>query len=79
MRSTQAQHPVVNGGVAQLRDVDLGLRENDLVEVTKGLKGGDLVAVMGQERLRDGSAISVEVDEAAPSPAARGGPARPKE
>lgn len=70
---------VVNGGVAHLRDVDLGLRENDLVEVTKGLKGGDLVAVMGQERLRDGSAVSVEVDGATPSPAAPGGPARPKE
>lgn len=54
---------VVNGGVARLRDVQLGLRENDRVEVTKGLKAGDLVAVMGQERLRDGAPVSVEVDQ----------------
>lgn len=61
---------VVNEGVAHLRDVTLGLRENDRIEVTKGLKAGDLVAVMGQERLRDGSAVSVEVDGAQAAPAA---------
>ena len=53
---------VVNGGVAHPRDVKLGLRENDRVEVLKGLKAGDLVAVMGQERLRDGVAVNVEVE-----------------
>lgn len=53
---------VVNGGVARMRDVELGIHENDRIEVRKGLQAGDLVAVMGQERLRDGSAVSVEVD-----------------
>lgn len=57
---------VVNGGVARMRDVKLGLRENDCVEVREGLKAGDLVAVMGQERLRDGAAVSVEVDKSSP-------------
>jgi multidrug efflux pump subunit AcrA (membrane-fusion protein) len=48
--------------VARMRDVTLGLRENDRIEVLKGLEAGDIVAVMGQERLRDGSAVSVEVE-----------------
>lgn len=56
----------VNDGVAQMRDVKLGLSENDYVEVTNGLKAGDLVAVMGQERLRDGAAVSIEVDKNSP-------------
>lgn len=54
---------VVIGGVARLRDVKLGLRENDYLEVLKGLKDGDVVAVMGQERLRDGSPVSVELEK----------------
>ncbi|MCX6340475.1 MAG: efflux RND transporter periplasmic adaptor subunit [Candidatus Aureabacteria bacterium] len=54
---------VVNGGVARMRDVTLGIGENDRIEVLKGLTAGDLVAVMGQERLRDGAAVSVEVDK----------------
>lgn len=57
---------VVNGGVAQMRDVKIGLSENDCVEVLNGLKAGDLVAVMGQERLHDGAAVSVEVDKTSP-------------
>ena len=54
---------VVNDGVAHMRDVTLGIGENDRIEVLKGLKAGDLVAVMGQERLHDGAAVSVEVDK----------------
>ncbi|MCX6353822.1 MAG: efflux RND transporter periplasmic adaptor subunit [Candidatus Aureabacteria bacterium] len=57
---------VVNGGVARIRDVTLGIRENDCIEVLKGLKAGDLVSVMGQERLRDGDAVAVEVDKKSP-------------
>ena len=53
---------VVNDGVARVRNVALGLRENYRVEVREGLKAGDMVAVMGQERLRDGAAVSVEID-----------------
>lgn len=59
---------VVNGGVARMRDVTLGIGENDRIEVLKGLTAGDLVAVMGQERLRDGAAVSVEVDTNSPQP-----------
>jgi multidrug efflux pump subunit AcrA (membrane-fusion protein) len=66
---------VVNGGVAHMREITLGIRENDRIEVRKGLTAGDVVAVMGQERLRDGAPVSVEVDgdgaratPAAPSP-----------
>lgn len=53
---------LVNDGVARMRDVALGIRENDRIEVLKGLKAGDLVAVMGQERLREGVAVTVEIE-----------------
>ncbi|MDD5555682.1 MAG: efflux RND transporter periplasmic adaptor subunit [bacterium] len=61
-REPNAYAFVVNDGVARMRDITLGLRENDLVEVIDGLEAGDLVAIMGQERLRDGAAVRVEVD-----------------
>lgn len=57
---------VVNDGVARTRNVTLGLRENDRIEVREGLRAGDMVAVMGQERLRDGAAVSVEIDGEGP-------------
>jgi membrane fusion protein (multidrug efflux system) len=37
--------------------VSLGLSDTDSVEVTSGLKEGDVIVVVGQESLQDGSAI----------------------
>ncbi len=47
-------------GVARIRDVSLGIREGNRYEVTAGLQPGDLVVIMGQQRLQDGSAIKAE-------------------
>ena len=54
---------VVNGGTAHSRDVKLGIRDGEWYEVREGLKAGDLVAIMGQQRLRDGAPVNVEVDK----------------
>ena len=48
---------VVDGGRALRRQVDLGVRQRDQVEVTRGLQGGETVVTSGQIRLRDGAAV----------------------
>jgi hypothetical protein len=48
---------VVDGGRALRRQVDLGVRQRDQVEVTRGLAGGETVVVSGQIRLRDGMSV----------------------
>ena len=47
----------VDGGRALRRQVDLGVRQRDQVEVTRGLQGGETVVTSGQIRLRDGAAV----------------------
>jgi HlyD family secretion protein len=51
---------VVEGGKAALRSVGLGLRQGPYYEVVSGLREGDLVVVMGQQRLFDGAQVTVE-------------------
>lgn len=50
----------VNGDTAHLRNVKLGIRQGAYYEVTEGLKDGDLVVVIGQQRLHDGAAVTLE-------------------
>jgi RND family efflux transporter MFP subunit len=45
---------------AERRVVTTGLREGDLVEITSGIKAGELVITRGQVGLADGAAISVD-------------------
>ncbi len=55
---------VIENGKAFSRRVTLGIREAENVEVTTGVKAGDLVVVMGQQRLYDDAPVRVEIDEA---------------
>jgi membrane fusion protein (multidrug efflux system) len=55
---------VVEGGRAVRRQVDLGVRQRDQVEVTSGLGGGETVVVSGQIRLRDGMAVQTATADA---------------
>ncbi len=48
------------------REVQLGLRDEDSVEVTQGLAEGDLLIVVGQDGLADGTPVEV-IGEAPPS------------
>lgn len=50
----------VNNNIASLRNIKLGIRQADDYEVTDGLKEGDLVVIMGQQRLREGIGVFVE-------------------
>jgi membrane fusion protein, multidrug efflux system len=50
---------VVEGDLARRRDVALGARQGDLVEVTGGLSEGDRVVRSGASALRDGQRVAV--------------------
>lgn len=51
---------VENDGVAQQREVELGVIEGYRIEVTRGLKTGDRVIIVGQRDLVDGEAVDVK-------------------
>ncbi len=50
---------VMSDGTAQRREVRLGLRDETSVEITEGLSQGDLLIVLGQDGLADGTPIEV--------------------
>lgn len=52
----------VDNNKAALKKVSLGIRHGPNVEVTSGLKEGDMAVIIGQQRLRDGSWVTVETD-----------------
>lgn len=54
---------VVENNKAILKKVTLGLRQGPYFEVRQGLEAGDLVVIMGQQRLRDGALVSAEIAE----------------
>jgi len=50
----------LNGGAAHQRNIKLGIRQGADYEVAEGLKQGDEVVVMGQQRLYDNAPVSIE-------------------
>ncbi len=50
---------VVNAGLAERRDIEIGFEESDFVEVLSGLSEEDRVVVVGQDGLSDGTPIFV--------------------
>jgi membrane fusion protein (multidrug efflux system) len=60
---------VKSGDEAERREVHLGLRSENSVEVVEGLAEGDLLIVVGQDGLADGTPVTVIGDEP-PAPAA---------
>jgi len=53
---------VVSDGRAHRREVILGQRSGDVLEVRKGLEGGEQIVRGGQEKLQDGQSVQVEGD-----------------
>ena len=51
---------IIEGNKALLRNVKLGIRQDGYFEVTDGIKEGDSVVVMGQQRLKDGIDVKME-------------------
>ncbi len=50
---------VVDGDRARLRNVKLGSKYEDLMEVVEGLKGGEVLVVAGQQNLAEGAKVNV--------------------
>jgi multidrug efflux pump subunit AcrA (membrane-fusion protein) len=53
----------VSGRKARLNKVELGIREGPYYEVKEGISAGDLVVIMGQQKLRDGASVTVERED----------------
>jgi RND family efflux transporter MFP subunit len=56
----QAMVFVVEGGIANLRQVTTGRENNEEVEVRSGVQAGDQIVVFGQEHLQDGDRVAFE-------------------
>jgi len=54
----QYLYRVVDGHAQRLK-VDIGQRRQGQVEITQGLKAGDIVVTAGQPKLKDGALVSV--------------------
>ncbi len=50
---------VVENGVAHRRDVALGSRYDNLVEITQGIRPGDKIVISGQYRLKEGTKVTI--------------------
>lgn len=55
----QAKVFVVNGTTVQLKNIKTGIVTTDKVQVTEGLKAGDIVVTSGQLNLENGSPVSI--------------------
>ena len=53
---------VVHDNVARQRNIKAGIHYGQEYEITEGLKEGELVVVMGQQRLYDGASVVIEED-----------------
>lgn len=51
----------VENNKAKMRQIALGIHEGPLYEVTQGLKAGEMVVIMGQQRLYDDAPVMVEI------------------
>ncbi|MBI5549343.1 MAG: efflux RND transporter periplasmic adaptor subunit [Deltaproteobacteria bacterium] len=69
-RTRQAIAFVGEGSVARRRDVRLGLRDGERLEIVSGLAAGDALVVQGAHLLRDGNPIKVAAGAAAAAKAA---------
>jgi hypothetical protein len=54
---------VVAGNRAERREVTTGVVDDRYVEITSGVRAGELVITRGQSGLEDGAAISVDVTQ----------------
>jgi len=51
---------IVENNIAKLRNVKIGIRSADRVEISEGVQKGDLVVVLGQQRLYDGAQVRID-------------------
>lgn len=49
----------IKNGRAYAKNVKIGMREGKIVEVTSGIKDGEIVVIKGQNRLKEGAAVDI--------------------
>ncbi len=54
----------IENNKAVLKKIKLGIRQGPYYAVKEGLQAGDLVVIMGQQRLRENAQVSIEIEEA---------------
>jgi RND family efflux transporter MFP subunit len=54
---------VVNDGVVNLRPVEIGMFGDNQVQVTEGLKEGDIVVIAGVHKLKEGQKVRLALSE----------------
>jgi multidrug efflux pump subunit AcrA (membrane-fusion protein) len=59
-RETETYVYVVEANIAHQKNIKLGIHQGALYEVKEGLKAGELVVVMGQQKLYEGAAVITE-------------------
>ena len=50
---------IVDNDIAKLKPVQIGIRNNSLIEIKSGLNNFDKVIFMGHEKLKDGSKVKI--------------------
>jgi multidrug efflux pump subunit AcrA (membrane-fusion protein) len=59
-RATELHVYIIENKKAVLKKIKVGIRQGSYCEVQEGLKEGDLVVIMGQQRLREGVEVITE-------------------
>jgi multidrug efflux pump subunit AcrA (membrane-fusion protein) len=54
---------IVENDKAHMKNAKVGIREGAYIEILEGIKDGDLVVIMGQQKLRDGASVITEMAE----------------
>jgi membrane fusion protein (multidrug efflux system) len=69
----------VRDGQAQRVEVEIGLRDENRVEITKGLNGSEEVIVSGKDLVHDGTPVQTQPvpSESVPAPSNASPPASP--
>lgn len=54
---------VIENNKAVLRKITTGIHQGNFIEVTRGLNAGENIVVMGQQKLRDGTSVTIVEEE----------------
>ena len=55
--------PIIENNKAKLKQISLGIRDGFYYEASSGLTKGDIVVIMGQQKLFEGASVEFEVEK----------------
>jgi multidrug efflux pump subunit AcrA (membrane-fusion protein) len=50
---------VIEEDIAKLKEVNIGISSNGMIQILSGISSGDKVVTLGHEKLKDGSKIKI--------------------